>query len=84
MPTTLTAEELAAVITTCAGVPVTAGQITAVPAAAFEELGIDSLGVLGIVTELENRFGIQLGDDPDARSPQDLLERITTRLKETV
>ena len=73
--------ELASVITSCAGANVDAATLRDQPAITFEELGVDSLGVLGVITELENRYAIRIGTDAEAcRSPHELLVLINTAL----
>ncbi|WP_017588246.1 acyl carrier protein [Nocardiopsis ganjiahuensis] len=58
----VTIEEMVELISTCAGIR------TDVPTAStssFEDLGVDSLGVLGIVAAIESRIGRRLGADAE-------------------
>ncbi|MFG3253167.1 acyl carrier protein [Streptomyces sp. NPDC048172] len=69
----LTYEMLAEVIKTSAGVPLDPAGLEA-PEARFKDLGVDSLGLLGIVAELERRCGVTLGQDAEqAPSPHELV-----------
>lgn len=64
-------EELVELISTCAGIRTDTG---AVSTRTFEELGVDSLGVLGIVAEIERRVGRKLGVDAElSPSPTSLI-----------
>ncbi|GLF95482.1 acyl carrier protein [Streptomyces yaizuensis] len=80
--TALSHEELAEVITRCAGARTDAAALrTTRPT--FQDLGVDSLGLLGIVAELEQMFGIRLGDDAErCSSPDELLATTNTLLRE--
>ncbi|MBU6532292.1 phosphopantetheine-binding protein [Streptomyces sp. NPDC057245] len=71
--TALSHETLAEVISRCAGATTDAATLrTARPT--FAELGVDSLGLLGIVAELEQVLGIPLGADAEqSTSPDELL-----------
>lgn len=79
--TVLSHEELAEVITRCAGAPTDAAALrTEHPT--FHDLGVDSLGLLGIVAELEQILGIQLGPDAErCSSPDELLATTNTLLR---
>ncbi|WP_017573714.1 acyl carrier protein [Nocardiopsis halotolerans] len=59
----ITIEELVELMSTCAGVRTDVG--TAVTST-FEDLGVDSLGVLGVVSVIERRLGRKLGADAEA------------------
>lgn len=59
---TITIEELVELISTCAGIRTDAASAAA---RTFEELGVDSLGVIGIVAEIERRIGRKLPGDAD-------------------
>ncbi|MFE7592931.1 acyl carrier protein [Kitasatospora sp. NPDC057512] len=52
-------EELATLVRARAGVEVTAEQL-AEPGRMFLDLGVDSLGVLGVLADLENRYGVSV------------------------
>lgn len=62
--TTLTYEELAEIVSKCVGVTVEPDAIGS-PTVRFEEIGVDSLGVLSIVAELERRYRIALGAEAE-------------------
>lgn len=75
----LTHAELATVIKNCTGVAVDPETLAGSPELTFAELGIESLGVLGIVAALENRYGIQLRDDAEqCQYPEQLRELVTS------
>jgi minimal PKS acyl carrier protein len=81
----LTVDQLASVITSCAGAYVEAQTLHDQPTATFADLGVDSLGVLGIVTELENRYGIRLGVNTEVyQTPHDLRVLVNTALASEV
>lgn len=61
----LTIEELAALMKKGAGLTVDPVDLASRPQARFDEFGLDSLGLLGIVGELENRHGRPLPPDAD-------------------
>ncbi|MEU7755592.1 phosphopantetheine-binding protein [Micromonospora sp. NPDC049101] len=72
-------DDLAEMVTRCAGVPVTPAVLAADPA--FAELGVDSLGVLGVVAEVENRLAVSLPDGADGLDrPSDLISLVNDRL----
>lgn len=71
---------LADVVTRCAGAPTTASVLAADPS--FDDLGVDSLGRLGIVAEMENHLKISLPDGAEeAHRPSDLLALVHNRLE---
>ncbi|MER5641671.1 acyl carrier protein [Kitasatospora sp. NPDC002227] len=70
----LTYDQLAQLIHAKAGVTVDPERIGE-PGIGFDELGVDSLGVLGLIAELENRFGLQLGSELP-RTPAELLDNV--------
>ncbi|MFD3652081.1 acyl carrier protein [Streptomyces sp. 24-1644] len=77
----LTYEELAALMKSGAGVTVDPQQMESRPASAFEEYGLDSLGLLGIVAVLENRYGRPLPADADrCKSPREFLDLVNNTL----
>lgn len=76
----ITLNEYAELINRASGAGISAQQLLD-PAVTFEELGVDSLGALGVVSELELRLGL----DPDSgadgtRTPFELLLGINRRL----
>ncbi|MFC9246313.1 acyl carrier protein [Streptomyces sp. NPDC057136] len=77
----LTYEELAALMKSGAGVTVDPLQMESRPASAFEEYGLDSLGLLGIVAVLENRYGRPLPAEADrCKSPREFLDLVNNTL----
>ncbi|MFE9630861.1 acyl carrier protein [Streptomyces sp. NPDC006463] len=81
MTARLTMEELAALMHKGAGVTVDAAEMASRPEAGFDEWGLDSLGLLGIVGELENRHGRPLPPDADrCRSPREFLDLVNNAL----
>ncbi|MFE1167842.1 acyl carrier protein [Nocardiopsis sp. NPDC058789] len=58
----ITLEELVELISASAGVRTDTGTAAT---QSFEELGVDSLGVLGIVAEIERRVGRKLGSEAE-------------------
>lgn len=75
----LSADDLAALISRCTGVTVTADQITD-PQHTFDDLGVDSLGLMGVIAELQRNHGMSRDVDmqPD-RSPRELLSLLAER-----
>lgn len=68
-----TDDELVMLIKKCAGVTVDTEAMSRRPDPTFLELGVDSLGVLGIAAALENRYGIRLGAEAEqCAGPQQL------------
>ncbi|MFG2983870.1 acyl carrier protein [Streptomyces sp. NPDC048258] len=81
MTARLTMEELAALMHKGAGVTVDPAAMASRPEADFEEWGLDSLGLLGIVGELENRHGRPLPPDADrCKSPREFLDLVNNAL----
>lgn len=75
--TALTFDELAALMKQAAGVTVDPLALEKAPDAPFSTLGVDSLGLLGIVGELENRYGVALPTDAErSKSPADFLDLV--------
>ncbi|MFE5333007.1 acyl carrier protein [Embleya sp. NPDC056575] len=76
----LTHEVLAEVMKSCAGVTARPEQLRD-PDATFEQFGLDSLGLLGIVAELERRYEFPLGADVDqCKTPREFLETTNSQL----
>lgn len=76
----LTLEELAALMKT-AGITVDPGELARRPDSAFDDYGLDSLGLLGIVGELENRRGRALPTDADrCKTPGEFLDLVNNSL----
>ncbi|MFI6984334.1 acyl carrier protein [Embleya sp. NPDC050154] len=75
-----TYEELAALMKSCAGVTADPDHMSR-PDATFEEFGLDSLGLLGIVSEVERRYKFPLGADADqCKTPREFLETTNSQL----
>ncbi|MDJ0380061.1 acyl carrier protein [Streptomyces sp. G-G2] len=76
----LTMEELAALMKT-AGITVDPKELASRPDAQFDDYGLDSLGLLGVVGELENRRGRALPTDADrCKSPAEFLDLVNNSL----
>ncbi|MFJ3516775.1 acyl carrier protein [Streptomyces sp. NBC_01232] len=76
----LTLEELAALMKR-AGITVDPTELASRPHSAFDEYGLDSLGLLGIVGELENRRGRALPTDADrCKTPGEFLDLVNHSL----
>ncbi|MCX4820089.1 acyl carrier protein [Streptomyces sp. NBC_01142] len=77
----LTIEELAALMKKGAGLTVDPVDLAGRPDARFDEFGLDSLGLLGIVGELENRHGRPLPPDADrCKTPREFLDLVNNTL----
>ncbi|ANW17509.1 acyl carrier protein [Streptomyces clavuligerus] len=61
----ITPEELAGLMRQNAGIQVEPTDLADRPDTSFEEYGLDSLGLLGIVAALENRHGITMPVDAE-------------------
>jgi minimal PKS acyl carrier protein len=86
-PTThdLTYEELAALMKSSAGITADPRQLAASPDTPFAEYGLDSLGLLGIVGELENRRGLPITGEADScKTPGAFVEVVNASLKAAV
>ncbi|MCX5414777.1 acyl carrier protein [Streptomyces sp. NBC_00059] len=81
MTAQLTYEELAALMKSGAGISVEPQQMEGSPGSAFDEYGLDSLGLLGIVAALENRYGHPLPVDADrCKTPREFLDLVNNTL----
>ncbi|CAM5567523.1 MULTISPECIES: acyl carrier protein [Streptomyces] len=79
--TELTVQELSALMKKAAGVTVDPQDLTARVDTPFAEFGVDSLGLLGIVGELENRHGRALPTDAErCKTPRDFLDLVNGAL----
>ncbi|MGW7435635.1 acyl carrier protein [Streptomyces sp. NPDC054849] len=77
----LTMEELAALMKKGAGINVDPAVMASRPDSGFDEWGLDSLGLLGIVGELENRHSRPLPADADrCKSPREFLDLVNNAL----
>jgi minimal PKS acyl carrier protein len=77
----LTYAELASIIATSAGGTVDATTLESVPST-FEELGIDSLGVLGVIAELRHRYGPFEASPATCKTPSDLMAAVNGPLSD--
>ncbi|MFJ8164314.1 acyl carrier protein [Streptomyces sp. NPDC096136] len=76
----LTMEELATLMKS-AGITVDPAELTNRPDSRFDDYGLDSLGLLGIVGELENRRGRALPTDADrCKSPREFVDLVNNSL----
>ncbi|MCQ6552032.1 acyl carrier protein [Streptomyces sp. C10-9-1] len=81
MTARLTADELSALMKKGAGITVDAATLERDPETPFEVYGLDSLGLLGIVGELENRYGRALPPDADrCKTPREFLDLVNDSL----
>ncbi|MER5599870.1 acyl carrier protein [Streptomyces sp. NPDC002265] len=77
----LTARELAALMKKAAGVTVVADELELRLDAGFDEFGLDSLGLLGIVGELENNHAMVLPPDAErCRTPREFLDLVNSNV----
>jgi minimal PKS acyl carrier protein len=77
----LTFDQLASLMKSCAGVAVDPQELENRPAATFEEFGLDSLGLLGVVAALENRHGSPMGPGAEScKTPHEFLALANDRL----
>ncbi|MEV0587117.1 acyl carrier protein [Nonomuraea sp. NPDC050310] len=81
---TLTYEELAEIMSKSAGVTVPAETLES-PTVRFEDLEVDSLGLLSIVAELERRYRLTLGAEAESsQTPGELLAAVNDRTAKAV
>jgi minimal PKS acyl carrier protein len=81
MSSRLTYQELASLMKSCAGLTVDPQAMETSPESAFADFGLDSLGLLGIVAELENRHGVPLGADTEqCKTPRAFLDLVNDSL----
>ena len=77
----LTYDELASLLKKLAGVTVDPAAL-ANPGATFDEFGVDSLGLLGVVGELQNRYGTPIAEDAEmSKTPQQFLDAVNASVK---
>ncbi|MCX4744159.1 acyl carrier protein [Kitasatospora sp. NBC_01287] len=77
----VTFDELALLMKARAGLTVDPDQLEGAPDTPFEQFGLDSLGLLGIVSELENRYGRSIGNEPEScKTPADFLTLVNDQL----
>ncbi|MGW1379322.1 acyl carrier protein [Streptomyces sp. NPDC002446] len=79
----LTLDELASLMKSAAGLTVDPKDLAHRADTSFAEFGLDSLGLLGIVGELENRHGRPMPTDAErCKTPRDFLALINTESTE--
>ncbi|MFE1257856.1 acyl carrier protein [Streptomyces fungicidicus] len=79
--TEVTYEELAALMKQAAGITVDPQDLRQSAESPFDAFGLDSLGLLGIVGELENRYGASLPPDSErCRTPREFLNLVNSTL----
>ncbi|MGP4000589.1 acyl carrier protein [Streptomyces sp. 8N706] len=77
----LTFAELASLMKNGAGISVDPQEMESRPDSTFAEYGLDSLGLLGIVGELENRNGRPMPPDAElCKTPHDFIGLVNTAL----
>jgi minimal PKS acyl carrier protein len=77
----ITVEELAELMKKSAGITVAPDALEQQPDVGFDALGIDSLGLLGIVGELENRYGTPMPPDAErCKTPRQFLDLVNSAL----
>ncbi|MEU6082398.1 acyl carrier protein [Streptomyces sp. NPDC047108] len=77
----LTFDELAALMKSGAGLTVDPRELENEPDATFAGYGLDSLGLLGIVGELENRYGVSMPQDAEkSKTPRDFIDLVNSAL----
>ncbi|KJS57000.1 acyl carrier protein [Streptomyces rubellomurinus] len=80
MSNTLSYPELADLIQARAGVSITPADLEQ-PGAHFDDFGVDSLGLLGVVGELENRHGLKVTTGAEsAKTPAEFLQLVNSSL----
>ncbi|MEH0581609.1 MULTISPECIES: acyl carrier protein [Streptomyces] len=76
----ITVEELAELMKKSAGVTVAPEELRENDTG-FDRLGVDSLGLLGIVGELENRYGTPMPPDAErSKTPRQFLDLVNSAL----
>ncbi|MFF8032863.1 MULTISPECIES: acyl carrier protein [unclassified Streptomyces] len=80
--TEVTFDELAALIKRTAGITVDPQELKQSAESPFDVFGLDSLGLLGIVGELENRYDRSLPPDSErCRTPREFLDLVNSTLR---
>jgi minimal PKS acyl carrier protein len=81
MSSELTYADLASLMKSCAGLTIDPHLLESKPDKPFAEFGLDSLGLLGMVAELENRYATPItGDAETAKTPADFIDRVNSSL----
>jgi minimal PKS acyl carrier protein len=77
----VTYEELASLMKSRAGMTVEAEELAGAPDSPFEDFGLDSLGLLGVMSELEQRHDILIDDWAETcKTPNALLKVVNNQL----
>ena len=77
----ITVKELSELMKKAAGITVAAEELEQRYDSGFDTLGIDSLGLLGIVGELENRYGTPMPPDAErCKTPKQFLDLVNSAL----
>ncbi|MFC8433428.1 acyl carrier protein [Streptomyces sp. NPDC057253] len=77
----ITVEELAGLMKTAAGITVAPADLEQLSDSGFDAFGLDSLGLLGIVGELENRYGTPMPPDAEkSKTPRQFLDLVNSAL----
>ena len=77
----LTYDELASLMKSRAGTPVEPEELAGQSDSSFTAFGLDSLGLLGVISELENRYACSIDGEPEAhKSPGALLALVNDRI----
>lgn len=80
--TELTYDELATLMKQSAGVTVEPKELERASGSHFAALGVDSLGLLGIVGELENRYSVALPTDAErSKTPAEFVGLVNSTLR---
>ncbi|ACU70014.1 acyl carrier protein [Catenulispora acidiphila DSM 44928] len=80
MSVELTSNDLATLLKQKAGVTIDPIDLDR-PGATFEDFGVDSLGLLAVVGELENRHGLSMTAAESAKSSAEFLNTVNLSLK---
>lgn len=80
----VTYEELASLMKNRAGTTVDAAELERQPESSFEEFGLDSLGLLGIISELEKRYGVWIDGPESCKTPSALMTLVNDQLSSGV
>ncbi|MER6247368.1 acyl carrier protein [Streptomyces griseorubiginosus] len=77
----ITVEELAGLMKKAAGITVAPQDLQQLSDSGFDSFGLDSLGLLGIVGELENRYGTPMPPDAEkCKTPRQFLDLVNSAL----
>lgn len=80
--TEVTVDELSVLMKKAAGITVDPQELEQAAESTFGSFGLDSLGLLGVVGELENRYGFSLPPDSErCKSPREFLDLVNSTLK---